>query len=71
MSLFSKIEQTLRNNEVCILSKDKKPLYAVMKMEEYEALLRKINIPHITKHEIKQEKERGGGYDIDINKIPV
>ena len=69
MTLFSKIKKVLETEDACVISKQGTHVYAVITWKKYEALMEKLKKMDTLEKAVEEEKD--GGYDIDINKIPV
>ncbi|MFA6136124.1 MAG: hypothetical protein WC705_02090 [Candidatus Paceibacterota bacterium] len=69
MSLLSKIKQVLEEEEACSISQNGTPIYAVIKWEKYQKIIKESKDLKIIKEEV--DKERAEEENIDINKIPV
>jgi hypothetical protein len=70
MALFSKIKKILESQDACVLSKEGKPEYVVVKWSAFNKLKSKGD--ELSKLQSRVEEEiQDENYDIDINKIPV
>ena len=68
-SLYQKIQKALATDEACTITKHGDPLYAVVRWDAYQELLRARDEYHAlyAANSDAQEEEA----DIDINRIPV
>lgn len=70
MTLFSRIKKVLEVENACVISKNKNPLFVVLRWETYQKMVNSMEDALKIKG-ILEEEQSDGEYDIDINKIPV
>lgn len=70
MTLFSRIKKILETEHMCTVSRNKEPLYVVMRWDAYQRVT-KVADDNTRAKELIDAEQQDGEYDIDINKIPV
>jgi hypothetical protein len=69
LSLYQKIQKALATDEACAITKRGEPLYAVVRWEMYQDLLRARDEYHALQAARADAQEEEA--DIDINRIPI
>jgi len=70
MALFSKVKKIMEEHDACVLSKEGKPVYVVIKWDSFQKIKGTGEELSKLKSQVAEEL-RDEDYDVDINKIPV